>query len=479
MTSRDSRQVARPLERLGPYSLVIRIAVGGTAEVYLGFREGKETFRKFYAIKVLHRGRRSLPQFEGLLADEAALVSQLDHPNIVSVHDYGQVDGVSFIVMDYVHGRDLRRLLDLASGHNVRFPDVISAWIASEICEALFYAHSRTHPDGSTLALVHRDISPPNILIGFEGVVKVADFGVAHSSVIGRSETKTGVIKGKLQYMPPEYAVGNLQDGRGDIFSLGLVLFELLTNRQAYSDRDGIDVMVESIRVGDVPDLRRLRPDLEPELIQIVARSLAPRPAHRYQTADEMGSDLRHYVSRKVPGFTRSRLQDVIRQLFEVTGGHFPESNALLGDTLEATGLDHLVEVARNPSEEKVVEVGPPSEKIGDETMEGRLYVNSGEGSYPDDVDDWAVAPTSTRTPRPDAPGADYDDPNVPPPRILSPSGYVRDVDEEKANMPTEETPWDPIEIPADSIEPIDPEEAPTGRIEQRSLRDLADPSKD
>jgi serine/threonine protein kinase len=500
MTSRFPSSSQRPLDRLGPYVLAKRIASGGMAEIYLGYRDSGSAFRKYYAIKVLHHARAHAIDMQRMLADEARLVSQLDHPNIVGVHDFGDLGESSYVVMDYVHGFDLRRLVEMAVAAQVRLPDVISAYIVAEVCEGLAYAHSRTRPDGTSLAIVHRDISPPNILVSFDGDVRVADFGVARAAIEGREETRTGVIKGKLQYMAPEYAAGDLQDGRGDIFAAGLVLYELLTNTQAYHDAEGIDAMIESIKSARIPDLRRIRPDLPEPLFLAAARALAPRPAHRYQLAEEMAADLRTFVSQRVPGFTRSRARDVLRQLLRMSGRDFPEKNALLGPTLEATGLDHLVEIARAPERDQVVSFDRESSSSDlEETIEGRLYVNSGEGSYPDaqadEPDEWAIAPTSKH--QVDQPGPrlmtpsgfnaeNQPDPNVPPPRILSPSGYVRDVDEwerrkgeeaEAAIAATKEIEFDEIvEIPAAQIEPIEPtdaEEAPTGKISGDRVRGL------
>ncbi len=481
MKSRNTSASGRPLDRLGNYSLVKRIAAGGMAEIYLAVRESRSGLRKFYVVKVLHHVNENAPELMKMLADEANIVSQLDHPNIVSVHDFEQTAERSFIVMDYVHGRDLRRILDLAESTQVRLPDVIAAYIIAEVCEALAYVHSRTKPDGTSLSLVHRDISPPNIIVGFDGEVKVTDFGVARSSMAGRHETRTGVIKGKLQYLPPEYAAGNMQDARGDIFATGLTLFELLTNSPAYSDRNGFGAMVEAIKSGAVPDLRRIRPDVPDELYNVVARALQPRPGQRYQVAEEMAAELRTFVSRKVPGFTRTRLRDVVRQLFQMAGADFPEMNSLLGPTIEATGLQHLAEIKGSSSGEEFVEFHPQHglEEPEDDPFRKGQFINDGSGTYQDDLEDWAVAPTST-TLRRDGGGPPADDPNVPPPRILSPSGYMRDVnkDGDPSENATAEIEWDrPVEIPAGDIEPLD-DDSPTGRVSGRSLRDLADPNK-
>lgn len=304
---------------LGPYTLLKRIAVGGTAEIYLARKSGQlGGFEKYYALKVMLPQRRNDEDAEKVFVDEARLTSQLQHDNIVGVLDLDQDDGRVYMVMEYVRGQDLSMVLDALRRHNGLLAIEVAAFLAREACAGLQYAHTRKASDGQPLGLVHRDISPQNILVGVEGDVKIIDFGVAKMRGRGRIETKTGIIKGKLRYMAPEYAIGNQQDARGDIFAVGLCLFELMTGRPAYDDADSEAIdLVERIKTADIPTPSSLREDVPPELDAICRKALAAHPDDRYQTALAMQKELSVYLANAAPDFTKAHLSTYVSRLFE------------------------------------------------------------------------------------------------------------------------------------------------------------------
>lgn len=306
-------------QSLGPYSLIKRIAIGGTAEIYLARKKGQlGGFEKYYALKVILPQRQGDEEAEKVMVDEARLTSQLQHDNIVGVLDLDQDDGRLYMVMEYVRGQDLSMVLDALRRVNGLLAIEVAAYIAREACAGLQYAHTRTASDGQPLGLVHRDVSPQNIIVGVEGDVKLIDFGVAKMRGRGRIETKTGIIKGKLRYMAPEYAIGNQQDSRSDIFAVGLCLFELMTGRPAYDDAEyeGTELL-ERIKTAEIPRPSTLRDDVPPELDAICAKALAAHPDDRYQTALEMQKELAVYLANAAPDFTKAHLSTYVSRLFE------------------------------------------------------------------------------------------------------------------------------------------------------------------
>lgn len=293
--------------QIGPYEVIRRLAVGGGAEIVLAKRGGAVGFQQRCAIKVLLPRYRHDEQFRKMIVDEARLTSQLDHPNIIKVHDLGEDGDLLYMVMEYVHGSDLSHLLKRVTTSDTPFPVESATFIAREICAGLHYAHNRTSPEGAPLHLVHRDVSPQNVLVGYDGGVKLIDFGVAKASLGDRIETKTGIIKGKLTYMAPEYAVGSLQDARSDIFSAALCLWEALAGRSAYEIENPQELM-RAVKYARIPAIRDIRPDIPPDLNEILATALRTHPQERYQSAQQMRDALTGFLSGYAPSFTRESL---------------------------------------------------------------------------------------------------------------------------------------------------------------------------
>ncbi|HEY6050391.1 MAG TPA: TonB family protein, partial [Thermoanaerobaculia bacterium] len=226
-----------------------------------------------------------------MFADEAKLAAQLNHPNIVHIFDLGKIEaGGYFIAMEYVEGRDLRSLLQSAREVGAPLPTPLAVYVSSKIAAALDYAHRRRDPEGRELNIVHRDVSPPNILISYEGDIKLCDFGIAKAASKA-SQTQTGALKGKVQYMSPEQAWGRPLDKRSDIFSLGCVLYEMLTEQKLFGGDTDLSVL-EKVRAAQVAPPSTLNPEVGKNLDAVVLKALAREPEDRYANASDMLRDL-------------------------------------------------------------------------------------------------------------------------------------------------------------------------------------------
>jgi len=282
--------VAGP-DRFGQYEILERIASGGMAELFRARLSGVEGFQKIVAIKKILPHIAGDEEFVTMFADEAKLAAQLSHPNIVHIFDLGKIEGGGyFIAMEHVEGRDLRSILHLVREAGLKFPVPLAVWIASRVASALDYAHRRRGDDGRDLHVVHRDVSPPNILVSTDGDIKLCDFGIAKAAS-KVSRTESGALKGKVPYMSPEQAWGKDVDLRSDIYSLGSVLFEMLTGRKLFSGDSDLGVL-EKVRAGEVVKPSSLNADVPPALDAAVLRALAREPGGRYASAADLLRDL-------------------------------------------------------------------------------------------------------------------------------------------------------------------------------------------
>jgi eukaryotic-like serine/threonine-protein kinase len=245
-------------QAFGRYTLVKMLAIGGMAEVWLARQKGIGRFEKKLVIK------RILPKFAGdsefreMFLNEARIAAQFSHPNIVQIYDMGDVDGTYYIAMEYVHGQDLGRIVRRAQASGQRIPPPVAIRIAALCCEGLYYAHTRTDDTGRQLKVIHRDISPQNILVGFDGSVKLVDFGIA-KAVDSAAMTKTGRIKGKLSYMAPEQPTSKSIDHRVDIFALGLTLYEVLSGTRPLKKASEAATFLAALEC-KIPPLTRIAP---------------------------------------------------------------------------------------------------------------------------------------------------------------------------------------------------------------------------
>ncbi len=281
-------------ERLGRYRLVRKLATGGMAEVFLAVATGPEGFEKVVVVKrVLHHLSED-PRFVEMFLDEARLAARLEHPNIVQIFDLGEVGGRYFIAMEYLRGLPVSHLLRRTRARGQEFPHPLAALVVSRAASALHYAHRLRGPDGRPLGIVHRDISPDNLFVTREGVVKVLDFGIA-KAVTNRHETTAGTIKGKFAYMSPEQVRGQRLDARSDVFSLGVVLYELTTSVRPFEGTS--DILTVSAILNDPPPRPMdIFPGYDPALEAICLKCLAKDPDQRWASAGELAAALSPFV---------------------------------------------------------------------------------------------------------------------------------------------------------------------------------------
>jgi eukaryotic-like serine/threonine-protein kinase len=277
------------------YTITERLDQGGMAEVFLGVAESLQGFKKNVAIKRILPSLTRNQKFVAMFLDEAKLSLFLQHANIVQVFDIGQSDNSYFLVMEYVNGCNLRALLDRLSDRGQRIRVAEAIYLMLEACKGLSYAHTCENPEnGEPLHIVHRDVSPPNILISKNGEVKLVDFGLAKANSQIES-TDPGVVKGKFSYLSPEAASGLDIDQRADVFAVGILLWEMLTNRRLFLG-DSDYQTVELVRQARIPSLAAINPEIEPELEGIIRKALERDPDRRYQTAADLGDALAQYL---------------------------------------------------------------------------------------------------------------------------------------------------------------------------------------
>ena len=282
--------------RLERYVLTELIASGGMAQVYRGKALGPGGFEKTVAVKMIHPHLSADRDFIDMLIDEAKLTARLTHPNIAQTIDFLKDKNCYFLVMEYIDGQNLRMILKRAEelGRPLTFPD--AAFISLGAAAGLGFAHSRTDEGDRHLGIIHRDVSPQNILVSYEGEVKLVDFGVAKAA--GRlSVTQTGVLKGKFAYMSPEQADGQALDHRSDLFSLGVVMYELFTGDRLFQGDSDISTL-RRVREARVEPPRKTCPEIPEELEAITLRCLAREPGQRYQAAAQLRDDLQLFLSR-------------------------------------------------------------------------------------------------------------------------------------------------------------------------------------
>ncbi len=280
--------------RFGDYLLVELIASGGMAQVYRALTFGVEGFSRQVAIKRMLPGLAKNKSFIDMLIDEARIVVQLNDTHIVQTFELGEVEGQYYIAMEYVAGLDLERLLTDSTERHETLPVPLAAYIVSAVCSGLDHAHRKASLDGKPLNIVHRDVSPQNVLIGFSGEVKVTDFGIARAED-RLTQTHAGTLKGKFAYMAPEQVRATEVTRAADIFVIGALLFEVLTGHPMFEADDDFSVL-EAVRNGAVRLPRQLRPDLPEELDAIVAKATATAPDDRYAFASEIGEALEPFL---------------------------------------------------------------------------------------------------------------------------------------------------------------------------------------
>ena len=301
-------------EPFGKYYLVDKIAVGGMAEIFKAMLFGHAGFEKVLVIKRILSHLSENDEFVDMFVDEAKVSVALQHANIVQTYDFGRIGENYYIAMECVEGKDVKALLRKLSKRRKLLPIEFAVYIAHEVCKGLDYAHRRIGIRGDDLGIVHRDMSPSNVLLSYEGEVKLADFGIAKAAN-NTYNTKDGVLKGKFEYMSPEQASGQDLDRRSDIFSSVIILYEFLTGRMLFKTSSEIKTL-ETIKACQVDPPSILNPTIPARLDEIVLRALARDPADRYQDACEFQHDLLEFLYPATPDLTRQSFAHFMRELF-------------------------------------------------------------------------------------------------------------------------------------------------------------------
>ena len=304
-----------PLE-FGEYHLLEKIATGGMAEVWRARAYGMAGFEKILVIKKVLPELVKDAEFIRLFIDEARISVQLLHVNIVQVFDLGQVDGSYYMAMEYVHGLDLARLISRAKGRGP-FPIELALFIGGEVLKALAFAHERTDERGEPLRIVHCDISPQNMLISYAGEVKITDFGISRAAFQANSLHET--IRGKYAYMSPEQVAGKPLDDRSDLFSLGIVLYELITGRRLFKARSR-DETLARVKRAEVPSPRGYRQEVSEDLEAFLLKALSREPKRRFPDAATMLDELGALMVREGHRATNHDLAQFLRDVIEQAG---------------------------------------------------------------------------------------------------------------------------------------------------------------
>lgn len=324
LVTMDRLSVARALKaekalegmtRMGPYLLEKKVAQGGMAELFVAGYERQDGFRRTVAVKRVLPHLAANSDFVNMFIREARLAALLQHPNVVQVIDFGKIQNVYFIAMEYVRGKNLGEIMSqLKEGMTVDQ----AVFIASQVAMGLEYSHSKKDDkSGEALNIVHRDISPQNILISFQGEVKISDFGISKTSS-EPSLTHSGVIKGKLAYLSPEQALGQTVDHQADLYALGIVFYEILSGKRLYKFTSDIEA-IRSIPEREIPPIKECRQDIPDELNRIVMKCLEKDKRCRYQNAGELLQDLTALRQSLSKRYDRVNFSDFMRKHFQAS----------------------------------------------------------------------------------------------------------------------------------------------------------------
>jgi hypothetical protein len=362
--------------RIGDYEILCRLATGGMANLYLARKSGIGRFEKWVAIKQILPEFAIQADFIRMFLDEARLAASLQHPNTVPVYEVGSADGLVFIVMEFLHGHDVRSIVQ-------RGPMSLEHALAitTGVCAGLHDAHEKLGPDGAPLRIVHRDISPHNLFVTFDGVAKVIDFGIAKAAD-RLNHTRTNTLKGKLGYMSPEQVRGEALDRRSDVFALATVLHELLTGERLFQGANDYDVM-KTVMEGELPPPSARNPAVPAELDHIVMRGLSRAPYARQPTAAALQQDLEAFARANGLDLTAASLRRFMIASFA------DEVDAWRGAQQAGTNLaEHFIAIGR-------------AERLGDERAGAMQPVGSTRTDAPSHtgtLDAAAVVPRRRRT---------------------------------------------------------------------------------
>ncbi|HEX2674226.1 MAG TPA: serine/threonine-protein kinase [Polyangiaceae bacterium] len=358
----EPRARSNPPLALGKYTPFARLGHGGMADVYLAAARGLVGFNKLVVIKRMRDSGE--PAFVQMFLDEARLTARLNHPNVVHIYEVGEVDGTYFIAMEYLDGQSLDSISRALEASSMSLSEAFAAYIIVQALKGLHYAHQLTDYDGSPLGIVHRDCSPQNLFVTYTGQVKVLDFGIAKAAS-NQTHTEAGMLKGKVRYMAPEQMMGAPVDRRADVFSMGVVLWQLLAGCRLFSG-DTYETM-HQLRE-PAPSVHSVRPEVSAALESIVAKALQRDPKQRYESAEAMQLALEQFVREQPPikegdlgEFVaelfvdrRVEVRDRIQKYLALVPTHDTDSSGLVGFAIESSSLPRLISNEGTPSAERI-----------------------------------------------------------------------------------------------------------------------------
>jgi serine/threonine protein kinase len=300
-------------ERIGKYQVITQLSIGGMAELFLGFTSGPGGFRKYVAIKRILPDSRANEQFERMFLDEARITAAFNHPNIAQVYELGQEEDGLFLAMEFVAGQNLDQLTLACTRRQEPVPLGFSTAVIHDVCNALHYAHTFMDPSGRPSPVIHRDVAQKNIMVTYDGVVKLLDFGIAKARN-SLERTHVGTVKGTAGYMSPEQVRGDKLDGRSDVFSAGVVLWELATGERLFAGKTEREEMV-NILEARIPPPRQIAKVVSEELSAVILKALERNPGNRFQSGKEMARAIEQVAGKTM--FDADRRSALMRELFE------------------------------------------------------------------------------------------------------------------------------------------------------------------
>lgn len=380
-----------PIAAIRAFEILTKLSSGGMGDVLLARRHGAHGFEKLLAVKTIRGDLSRRPDIRAMFLDEARLVARLDHPAIAHVYDFGEEDGILYLAMEYVAGIPINKLL---IKRQAALPPVVALRIAAEVCRGIHAAHELTDLDGTNLGVVHRDLSPGNLILTFDGHMKILDFGIAFMHQRESPDTQVGELKGKPSYMAPEQLRAEPVDRRSDLYSLSVVTHEMLTGRKLFT-KNNVVATVLAVERGDVPKPSELNPELPPAIDDVVMKGLNKEATERYQTAKEMAAALDAMVAQltgdpTLEAFVEAELQDE-------RSAHRTWMNAVLSGGFEEAGTYETL--IRNPN----LSDSPAAPPMAEQSL------TRNEKDLPDEVRPLAGSTTLV----PPAPTADVEAPPV------------------------------------------------------------------
>jgi serine/threonine-protein kinase len=329
-------------EVFGKYELIRPLATGGMAEVFLASQVGPGGVTREVVVKRVLPQLSSAGEFVSMFLDEARLAVRLSHPNVIQVFDFGKLDGSYFLVLELLDGADVDTLLRLTEQRGQPVPERIAALIAAQACDGLQYVHSLAGPDGRPLHVIHRDVSPSNLFVTYQGTVKLLDFGIAKAES-NLSQTQAGQTKGKIAYMAPEQLLHEPLDPRSDVFALGVVFWELLAGLGLFV-RPDVGAMMRAVLVEPIPLPSSKRPGISPQLEAVAMRAISRDPALRYGSAAEMRAELDKFLGGLPFVPAADALQGYLRELMA-----FDPSRKITDRTVPVSFTDPTVVPPKSP----------------------------------------------------------------------------------------------------------------------------------